>query len=388
MFRETGSGEEATYERVQSSEIKDDQKSPALYRVWEVFDKADRHESILCEGYCDYIVEPAAPKLEVEGFWRLFVLSFNPIEHEEELFPPSDVYDLRHPQMEYNQSRQALREHRVANRPLYATEKGKLDESDKDVLQSRPANGVVELNALLGGQKIDDVLQAVKPVPIDFALYDTGPVLEDVLRSVGEQEARIGGTSGATATETTVAEGARRDSLASNVDDVDECLTSIARATGQVMFAHLGQETVIEIVGPGAVWPELDREQIAKEVLLSVKSGSTGRPNKASELANRERAMPFLIQMPGLNPTPIAKDYLELLDIDVEQAIVEGLPSIIALNAAAGRAAQPASADPGADPSAQGGQGGNNAPAAQQRQPGSQPAFPGRPGQNPRGNLP
>src|SRR3546814_7077290 len=76
----------------------------------------------------------------------------------------------------------------------------------------------------------------------------------------GSKEANLGGAAGATATESSIAEGSRISSLESNTDDLDELLTTLARATGQLMLMELSVEKVIEIVGPGAAWPNLDRE--------------------------------------------------------------------------------------------------------------------------------
>src|SRR3546814_16471012 len=74
-------------------------------------------------------------------------------------------------------------------------------------------------------------------------------------------------------------------------------------------------------------------------------------------------------------------DYLDLLDIDHGDAVLEGLPSIVALNAMASRPppgaggpggqVQPGTGD-GNDPTQQGDQGGQNAPVAQQNEPRSE----------------
>lgn len=88
--------------------------------------------------------------------------------------------------------------------------------------------------------------------------------------------------------------------------------------------------------------------------------------------------MPFVLQLPGVNPVPWSQKYLDLLDVDAEDAIVEGLPSITAVNAMAGRAAaaQPGTGNPASDPAAQGSAGAQNAPQAPGTPPGPQAAFP------------
>ena len=134
---------------------------------------------------------------------------------------------------------------------------------------------------------------------------------------------------------------------------------------------ELSRETVEEIAGVGAVWPEMNREQIAKQTSLKVKAGSSGRPNKAAELANMERGMPYILQLPNMNPTPIAKRYLDLLEIDLEEAIVEGMPSITALNSQIGRMGNTQGAGGPNDPNQQGDKGGQNNQKPSGNEPGS-----------------
>jgi hypothetical protein len=133
----------------------------------------------------------------------------------------------------------------------------------------------------------------------------------------------------------------------------------------------------MEIAGPGAVWPELTPEEISKEISLKVRAGSSGRPNKASELANMERAMPYLLQMPGVNPAPVVKKYLDLLEIDSEDVILEGLPSITAMNAMMSRGiGMTQGAGSPNDPNQQGDKGPANNKSTQQNEEGAQPAYP------------
>ncbi len=358
------------------SRLSDSDKKGANARIYRIWDKVTGNVFTICEGYKDYLDPPAPPKVKLERFFNVFALTFNDVEHEKKLFPPSDVRELRHPQDEYNSSRQGLREHRQANRPLYATGVGKLTDQDKQKLQNRKAHDVVELNAIDGQTKPVDLFTRVEFTGIDPNLYNTQPAMEDILRSVGAQEANIGGTSGASATESSIAEASRSSALQSNVDDLDEFLSELARNGSQVLLMEMDPGQVMEIVGPGCSWPQLAREEIVKELYLEIKAGSSGRPNRAMELANMERALPQLIQLPGVNPLPIARKYCELLDLDLDEMIVEGMPSVVAMNQMAGKMAG-AAAGAADDPNAQGPQGGDNAPKPAQGNPGPQPAYPG-----------
>lgn len=330
--------------------------------VWEIYSKKDRMVYVVVDGYPDFLVGPSSPYPELEGFWPIFPLVFNEVENEKQIFPQSDVRLIRPIQLEYNRVRQGLREHRAANRPAYAVPFGMLDQTDKDNLANRPPHAVIELRALQAGQAVDAVLQHIKPVAIDPALYDASMLVDDTLRIIGSQEANLGGTaaSGTTATEVSVAESTRMSSVGSNVDDLDEFLSVVCRAAGEIMLKEFSQEYVARIVGPGAVWPQLSRADIVEQLYLEIEAGSSGRPNKAVEVQNWERLAPILMQIPGVSPEWMARETIRRLDdkIDPTDIIIAAVPSIIAMNAQKQMAVGP----PGQDPNAQGAQGAQNAP--------------------------
>jgi hypothetical protein len=330
--------------------------------IWEIYSKKDGLCYVVCDGYHDFLKEPEAPVLDLERFWPFFPLIFNEVDSDRDVIPPSDVRLLMPVQKEYNRARQALREHRFANRPLYATYEGALSEKDISNLQAHPANAVIKLQNLSPGQAVNSILQPVQHAPIDPSLYDTSMLLDDMMRVVGSQEANLGGTSASTATEVSVAEGSRMSSLSSNVDDLEDFLGELARAAGQVLLVQMDQQTVMKIAGPGAVWPQLTAGEVAQELMLEVEAGSNGRPNKAIQIQNFERIAPILLQIPGMNPEFMAKEALKRMDdgMDITDAIRAALPSIVAMNAQK----QLAQGDPASDPNMQGAAGATNvAPA-------------------------
>lgn len=344
-----------------------DKKADALFCVWEIYSKADGLVYVVCDGYEDFLTEPAAPDVYMERFWPWFPLVFNEVYQPGQVFPPSDVALLRDMQLEMNRARQGLREHRRANRPKVAVASGMLDDEDKDKLSSHPANAILELNALQPGQSIEQVLQPVKMPPIDPALYDVSGAFEDILRTVGSQEANLGGTSGASATETSIAESSRMSGQSSDVDDLDELLTDFARTAGQVLLLEVSLETAQQIAGPGAVWPEATREDAAREIILEIEAGSTGRPNRAAEVQNATQLAPIVMQIPGINPEWFAREMIKRLDdkMDLTDAFASGMPSIASMN----RMMQTTAAGPQNDPNAQGDRGRQEGGAGQRSDP-------------------
>lgn len=355
---------------------------PKKHRVYEIWDKRVQQTLTICEGWPDFLKEPASPDAPLERFWPLFPLVFNEIESEEMMFPPSDVEQAKHIQEEYNRSREGLRQHRIAARPYYV-EGGRLSDEDKALLSNHEEHEVLTIGALAANEKIDSLLQRGPTVNIDPNLYEVEMHFSDMLRVLGTQEANLGGTSDGTATEASIAENSRSKTDSSNVDDLDEMLGELSRSAAEMLFMQMSKDSVIEIVGDGAVWPDMPqtREEAAKELSLDIVAGSSGRPNEAAEMAKLERATPLLLQLQGVQSTPIGRRIAEFIGIDPEELIADGNPSITAINAVISKAGagapQPGTGDPASDPNQQGMQGANNAPAPQQPAPGGQPAYPG-----------
>ena len=337
--------------------------------VWEIYNRKDGLVYVICDGYREFLREPASPEIYNERFYPWYALVFNGLEDEKELYPPSDVRLIRDMQLEYNRCREGLKEQRIAGRPFIGTVAGSLDADDMDKLTNREANAVIEFNALQPNQDIKQLLQAYAGAGIDPNLYEVNPVYEDILRTTGIQEANLGGTSNTTATQSQIAEGSRMTSMGSNIDDLNDILTQLARNGGQILMREMSQERVKKVVGPGAVWPSsANAQDIANEILLEIEAGSMGRPNQAQEIANAQRLYPLLIQLPGIDPEFLAKDVLRRLDdrLDLTEAFKSSLPSIVAMNGAmsGGAPAGPTMPGAGAGPgAAMGPQGAANGPS-------------------------
>ena len=345
--------------------------------VWQIYCRKDGLVYEVCDGYEDFLREPASPDIYNERFYPWYALIFNESDHESEIFPPSDVRLMRDMQREYNRCREGLKEQRIAARPFIGVVAGAMEEDDLIKLTEREPNAVLELNALQPNQDIKNLLQAFTGPGVDQTLYEVNPVYEDILRTTGIQEANLGGTSDTTATQAQIAEGSRMTSMGSNIDDLNDMLTQLARNGGQILMAEVSKPTVEKMVGIGAVWPEISRQDISQEIYLEIEAGSMGRPNAAQEVANAQRIYPLLIQIPGIDPNYLAKDLLRRLDdrLDLTQAFKSALPSIVAMNGMVkgqpGMTGAPAGAG-------QGPQGANNEAGPSMQPPGGPPDMAGQ----------
>lgn len=334
-----------------------DDKREEMVCVWEHYDRQTGVVYLVADGHKAFLRQPGPPDVYVEDFWPVFALTFNEVENPKHLFPPSDVRLMLPMQREYNRSRQGMAEHRVAARPRFSARRGALDDASKMALGSSKPFDVIEINFTDGSGTLNDIMAPIPMPGVDPNLYETGPLFQDIQLVSGSAEAQYGSTSNATATESSIAESSRATSSGSNVDDLDAFLSRVARASGQIMLKEVSAETVAEIAGPGAIWPQLTIEQIAKEIYMEIQAGSSGKPNQAQDMANLERMMPYLIQLPGINPDELAKEVLRRLDdrLDLTLLLKPNTPAIVASNRMAGAA--PA---PGALPEDQGGAGADN----------------------------
>lgn len=305
---------------------------PPRVCVYEVYNKLDKTHFFVLDGWPDYLVTPQPVEPCTKHFWPWFSLSFNDVEACDDPetpvspFPPSDVQQMKHAQKEWNRTREELREHRKAKVPTTIILKSQLQltEGDKEKLENRPSNAVIELEGTPSG-KLSDAIAAWPVQPIDSMVYDTKPLSEDILTTTGLQESNIGpapqGKNRETATGASIAEQSRVTKSSSNVDDLDGLLSDLALSGGQLLLHEASPETVHRVVGPGAVWPVADKADFLNLIYLEVESASSGRPNKAMEVSNWERLGPILQQL-GANPHFMVRETLKRLDdrMDATQA--------------------------------------------------------------------
>jgi len=251
-----------------------------LVCVWMQYHKPTGLKFEMADGYKNFLKEPEAPEVVVERFFPIYALCFNELENPSKLFPPSDVCNMTPQQMELNRQKEALREHRKANRPGYVTPKGALSEGDKGALTGAEANAVVELDGMMPGNKVGDLIQALPKIGVDPNLYESQGIMDDVYKTVGMAEPAFGGSSSDTATAVATAEQARTAALEAEADQLNDFLSILARDASQIMLTNLDPQTVQQIAGPGAIWPQMNRDQIQAEMHLEIVAGSNGRPNK------------------------------------------------------------------------------------------------------------
>ncbi len=326
LYKEDGIPTELKAIEPSSTELPEKQ----LVCLWEVFDHRTKNTFFIVNGYKNYVQEPETLKPYVKGFWTIKSLTFNDIETEPSarstIFPPSDVQLVKSAQREWNRTRNALRNHRTQNAPKYVTGAGWLTEADKEALANAKPGQVIELQGIPPSADVGKLLAPFLHSPVDPTLYDTIPLQQDILFVIGTQEATQPASNKATATAASINEQSRQQVVGSNVDDLDDFLSSLAEDSGQVLLQEMSPDTVKRIAGPGALWPPPGQnEDFVNELYLDVVAASSGRPNKALEIANFTQVAPIMLQA-GVNPQFIIRESLKRLDdrLDPEEAFASG----------------------------------------------------------------
>lgn len=290
--------------------------------LWHVFDLDTKSHFYIVHGHKGYVQKPKPPTPSIQGFFPVFALTFNDVEVVEgqkaTIYPPSDVDLMRAPQCEWNRTRDALREHRKARAPKHLTPKGVLSDPDLAAIANGAPNEVIQLESVTMKDDMTKILMPFPHEPIDPAVYETRTLSDDMMYAQGSQEANLGpARPNVTATVGSIAENSRMTMSSSNVDDLDDFLSAIARACGEMLLQEMSPATVKQIAGDGAAWPDADRREFLNSIYLETMAASSGRPNKALELQNARELGPLLIQA-GANPAFLVREFIKRLDDRLE----------------------------------------------------------------------
>jgi hypothetical protein len=357
---------------------RDFQKSP-LGCFWEVFDLTTKSKFWIADGWRWYVQQAAPVEPATSRFWPIFPLVFNHVVVEPgqkaSIYPPSDIQILKPIQKERNRVRDELKKHREVNRPFFGALANTLEPDDIDKMANHETGELVQFKKVPmnnnGQENVEGAIWKWEGTPIDKNVYDTSPLEQDASLSVGANQIQQGlPIRHVAATPAVIQEQARMQGNSSNVDDLDDLLSELAKAGGEMLLRAFKPETVQRVVGPGAAWPTEQKEDFLNGIYLDIQAASSGRPNKAVDIQNAQQLVPLILQSGG-NPVKVIEYLVKVLDANLRPA--DFFP-----------VAPPVLGAPGSTP--QGGQpaGSSGAPTNPQRQ----PPHPGVTGQQSGGQAP
>lgn len=274
-----------------ANDVHEDDKIVIVYEVWS---KADNTVYTLCKGENRWIRPPYQPPKLGERWYPFFPLQLRRVDGV--LYPLSTVELLTELQDEYNTRHTRASEHRRKNIPVRLVNKGSsITDAEINAINNRKIGtdviGVTsDPNVPLGNQ-----VAAMAEIPFNPAMYDATDVMRDMEMVSGVQDASRGAINKAkTATEAEIMAQGMQSRSSETVDTVEDWLTEIAEYSAHLLMLELKPEQVKKRLGASAMWPELTAREQLQMLGITIRSGSTSRPNKMRERDQWIQLMPMM----------------------------------------------------------------------------------------------
>jgi hypothetical protein len=338
-------------------------------KIVELWDKRDNHIKTMVEGVKRWAKEPYTPPFSTTRFYPFFQLALYPVDGER--FPQSLSWRLRKLQDEYSNARSNYR--RVRERTLPGTIFNAAAVSPAGI-RKITESVAAEFVAVDLTDPTADLNKIFAPKPtasINHNLYDTHPILSDMERISGVQEALQSAVQTAkTATEAQIQQSGFASRTSAARDTLEDVLRELAIYTTELALQAVPYEQAVRIAGPLAFWPDgLDVEDVTTLVEVDIDAGSTGKPGNEKDRETWAMISPVVlnlikeIRMAQMMDPEMAmalsewlRETLKRLDdrLDVEKFVPMGQPPLPPMLPGGGGApgapgeAPPPSPDPGA----------------------------------------
>lgn len=262
--------------------------------VFEVWDKTTNTVCCVVEGAKGYCKAPRTITPASERWYPFYALGFNIVEGRWR--PISDVELLMKLQDEYNTTRFLYAETRKEAIPTRVFRKaGNLTEEDIKSLANRRSRDWIGIEGNPTVALTQDIMQ-LEGVKIDPQAFDVTLIRNDMDMLVGLSDAsRANLIQAKTATEAEIMKQALQNRVEERQDAVEDMTSEMANAALQIMLQKFNLDEVKTFVGEGAVWPEItEKEEIFRKIRISVRAGSSGKPNMTQERESWAQIMPII----------------------------------------------------------------------------------------------
>jgi hypothetical protein len=292
---------EATHEKGQFTKLAppnaEGQDVVKFARVIERWDKRDNLIRTMIDGTKRWAREPYPPPFATTRFYPFFYLSL--FEVDGERFPQSLSWRLRKLQEEYATARSNFRRARERSVPGTVFNASQVDPKDARKLETSVAMEYIGIKPTDPNADMRGIF-AEKPVPrLNHNLYDTQPILSDMERISGVQEALQSTVQTAkTATEAEIQQSGFASRTSASRDALEEVMRELALYSVELALQAVPADQVQRIAGPLSFWPEgMDIEDILTLVEVDIDAGSTGKPNNHAERETWSIVMPIVLQL-------------------------------------------------------------------------------------------
>jgi len=263
-----------------------------------VWDQSSSRVLTVCEGMEGFCRPPYSPTWTGKRWYPFFLLAFNEVDGS--YLPLSDIDLTAEVVREYNRSRDDWERDRKDCLPLNIFRKGgSLTPEDVERLRNRNGIDFIGIDGP-GGRPLSDDIFIGTLATLNPANYDTSPARQDMEMLVGGGDAARGSVLKAkTATEAEILSQGLRGRSAERTDTIEDVLTEIGTYVLEMALRKLSMEEAQQIAGPDAQWPEMQPEAIFRQVTLSVRGGSTGKPDRLQEQDRWTKLLPVIEKAMG-----------------------------------------------------------------------------------------
>ena len=188
-----------------------------------------------------------------------------------------------------------MSKHRELSAPFYVADSSRINFEDIETFSNATIGDIALINA--GGTGVNNVFQPAHTPPMNMNVYDTTPIRSDIEWISGLGDAQRGGIMRAkTATEAAIQNEGLATRVSEKIDSVEAWLREMARFSAQLLLQEVPPQKAIEIAGPHAFWPILNKQQLYDSVYIQITAGSTAMPNENEERMRWIELMPLIMQ--------------------------------------------------------------------------------------------
>jgi desulfoferrodoxin (superoxide reductase-like protein) len=245
------------------------------------------------EGGGFWIKDPFHPNRMGERWCPFFILGLNWIDGQE--WPVSEVELLMSLQDEYNTVREQMAKHRELSAPFFIADSSRVNYEDIETFSNATIGDIALINA--GGTGVNTVFQPAQVPPMNYQVYDTTPIRSDIEWISGLGDAQRGGIMRAkTATEANIQNEGLATRVSEKIDAVEMWLKDISKFSSQLLIQEVSPQKAVEIAGPHAFWPILNKQHLYDSIYIQITAGSTAMPNENEERMRWIELMPIIMQ--------------------------------------------------------------------------------------------
>jgi len=270
---------------------------------------------------CDFWARPPMPpRIETTRFYPYFLWA--PYECDGGRHPQSLAGRLSKLQDEYAITRTNEAESKRRAKPGILVDATNFDDDQLKKVTESHNQEITPIKALRPGEPLSNSFFPKAYARVDPALYDTTKIRSDMETISGANESlRQGATTAKTATQSEIENQGTSARTGYARDALDMELSELSEYTAELALGGFPRDQVQKWAGPHAVWPNTsDSEDIKSLIYVSIRAGSSGKPNTSAERQAWATILPMIQglmmqigQANGADPQEMADKLKELL---------------------------------------------------------------------------